>query len=89
MPTIIPHLREASNDADSLPPNFDPQQFPILAVHWFGIHQPTRPSAEVIDLNIIRLAAALHRLGQTIGADVGSRNDMLRRLAPRVREAPQ
>ncbi len=87
MSTVI--AREANTDADTLPFDFDVQRFPILATHWFGVPEPAKPSAEVVDLNIIRLAAALHQLGQTIGADVGSRNDMLRRLAPRVREAPQ
>ncbi len=79
---IIPHLREASfNDADTLPSDFDPQRFPILAAHWFGWRQPTKSSAEVFDLDLIRLAAALHRLGEAVGADVGNRGDMLKRLA--------
>ena len=85
MHTIIPHLREASfNDADTLPSDFDLQRFPILARHWFGLHEPAKPSAEVVDLNLVRLAAALHRLGEAIGADVGSRADMLKRIAPRT-----
>ena len=87
MHIIIPHIREASSDADSLPPNFDPKQHPILACHWFGLHEPAKPSAEVVDLKLIRLAAALHRLGETIGADVGSQTDMLERVAPRPGEA--
>ena len=90
MHTIIPHLREASSsDADTLPSGFDPQRFPILATHGFGLHEPAKPSAEVVDLNLICLAVALHRLGQTIGAEVGSRADMLERLAPRVHEVRQ
>ena len=48
-----------------------------------------RPPAEFIDLNVIRLAAALHRLGETIGADVGSRKDMLKRLAAPAHEVPR
>ncbi len=90
MSTVI--AREANTDVNTFPKGFDPQRFPILAAHWFGAGAraaPARLSAEVVDLDRMRLAAALHRLGQTIGADVGSRNDMLRRLAPRVREAPQ
>ena len=58
-------------------------------------HRPTllhqcgtmRPSAEVVDLNLIRLAIALYRLGRAIGADVGRRADMLERVAPRAHEA--
>ena len=65
---------------DAAPPNFDPQQCPILAVHWFGMHQPARPSAEVVDLNLIRLAAALHGLATANGLDVGTRADFARRL---------
>ena len=88
MHTILPHLREASSsDADTLPSDFDPQRWPILATHWFGAHRPARPSAEVVDLNVIRLAAALHRLGETIGAEVGSHGDVLKRLTPRPGEA--
>ena len=79
MLTIIPHLREASfNDPDALPPNFDIQQLPILATHWFGVHEPAKPSAEVVDLNVVRLAAALHRLGEAIGP---SRRDVSPRSA--------
>ena len=55
---------------------------PTCVTHWFAVHQPARPTAEVVDLNLVRLAAALHRLGETIGADVGSRADMLKRIAP-------
>ncbi len=84
MHTMIPHLVEASNDANTLPPNFDPQRFPILTVHWFGWRQPVL--AEVVDLNLVRLAAALHQFGKTIGANAGSRTDMLRRLTPRTHE---
>ncbi len=87
MHTMIPHLVEASNDANTLPPNFDPQRFPILAVHWFGWRQPVL--AEVVDLNLVRLAAALHQFGETIGADVGSRKDMLKRLAAPAHEVPR
>ena len=84
MHTIIPHLEEASfNDADTLPFDFDVQRFPILATHCVGVHEPAKSSAEVVDLNLVRLAAALHRLGQTIGVEVGGRNDMLERVAPR------
>ncbi len=87
MSTVI--AREANTGVDTLPKGFDPQRFPILARHWFGWRQPARPSAEVVDLNIIRLAAALHQLGQTIGADVGSRADLLKRIAPRGHEVPR
>ncbi len=87
MSTVI--AREADTDVNTIPKGFDPQQFPILAVHWFGIHRPARPSAEIVDLNIIRLAAALHRLGQTIGVEVGSRADLLKRIAPRGHEVPR
>ncbi len=87
MSTVI--AREANTDVNTFPKGFDPQRFPILAVHWFGIHRPVRSSAEVVDLNIIRLAAALHRLGETIGADVGSRADLLKRIAPRGHEVPR
>ena len=52
-------------------------------------HRPVWPAAEVVDLNLMRLAAALHRLGETSGADVGSRKDMLKRIAPRGHEAQQ
>ena len=52
-------------------------------------HRPAWPAAEVVDLNLMRLAAALHRLGETIGADVGSRKDMLKRLAAPAHEARQ
>ena len=80
----------ARRDSDSdLPPDFDPDEHPILATHWFGVHEPAKPSAEVVDLNLVRLAAALHSLGEAIGADVGSRADMLKRLAPRTHEVPR
>ncbi len=85
MSTVI--AREAN--LDTFPLGFDPQRCPILAVQWFGIRRPVRSSAEVVDLNIIRLAAALHRLGETIGADVGSRADLLKRIAPRGHEVPR
>ena len=78
---------EAIAADESLPSNFDPRQFPILAAHWFGVRQSAKPSAEVVDLDLVRLAAALHRLGEAVGADVGSRWDMLERLAPRGHEA--
>ena len=48
-----------------------------------------RPPAEVVDLNLVRLAAALHRLGEAIGADVGRRADMLKRIAPPAHEVPR
>ena len=47
---------------------------------------PGAITAPVVGLEFIRLAAALHRLGETIGVEVGSRADMLRRLL-RIREA--
>ena len=80
MHTMIPHLVEASNDANTLPSNFDPQRFPILAVHWFGVHQPAKPSADVVDLNLIRLAVALQGLAKANGIEVGTRADVARRL---------
>ena len=79
MSTVI--AREANTDADTLPSDFDPQRFPILAVHWFGQHEPARPSAKAVDLDRMRLGAALHRLGEAVGADVDNRGDMLKRLA--------
>ena len=81
MLTILPRQTEVADHPDTLPSNFNPKQYPILATHWFGLHEPAKPLAEVIDLNIIRLAAALHRLGEVVGADVGNRGDMLKRLA--------
>ncbi len=89
MPTISPAQTEAPDCADALPLDFDPQEYPILARHWFGLHEPAKPSAEVVDLNLVRLAAALHGLGETIGADVGSRADLLKRIAPRGHEVPR
>ena len=86
MHTIVPHVWEAPSDADTLPSDFDPQQHPILARHWFGLHEPAEPSAEIVDLDRMRLGAALHRLGETVGADVGNRGDMLKRLTS-VKEA--
>ena len=79
--------REAAVGTDTLPQGFDPRRFPILAVHWFGLHEPARPLAEVVDLNHIRLAAALHRLSEVVGAEVGTPGDMLKRLTPRAHEA--
>ncbi len=65
----------------------------IAPLHWG--HRPTllhqcgtmRPPADVIDINVIRLAVALHRLGEVIGIEVGSRKDMLERVAPQAHEA--
>ena len=81
--------RYLDSPAESLPKGFDPNIFPIIARHYFGWRRPIKPSAEVIDLNLMRLAAALHRLGETIGADVDSRADLLKRLAPRGHEVPR
>ncbi len=80
MHTMIPHLVEASNDANTLPPNFDPQRFPIFAVHWFGMRRPARPFVEVVDFQTIRLAVALHGLAKANGIEVGTRADVARRL---------
>ncbi len=88
----IPKARQATSNryldspAESLPKGFDPFNFPIIARHWFGWRRPIKPSAEVIDISLIRLAAALHRLGEAIGIEVGSRADMLRRFTPRAHE---
>ena len=38
------------------------------------------PARNVIDFQTIRLARALHSLGEAVGADVGRPVDMLRRL---------
>ena len=84
MNTIIPHCVEAPSGVDALPTDFDPKRHPIIAQHWFGWRQPVL--AEVVDLNLVRLAAALHQFGKTIGANAGSRTDMLRRLTPRTHE---
>ena len=78
---------EASTDpAVAAPPNFDPLQFPILAVHFFGHRQPASRSAEITDFGLVRLATALHRLGVSIGADVGGRGDVLKRITPQTHE---
>ena len=79
--------RYLDSPAESLPRGLDPFNFPIIARHWFGWRRPIKPPADVIDLNVIRLAAALHRLGEAIGADVGCRRDMLKRIAPPAHEA--
>ena len=81
------HYRD--DPAESLPKGFDPFNFPMIARHWFGWRRPIKPSAEVIDISLIRLAAALHRLGEAIGIEVGSRKDMLERVAPRGHEVPR
>ena len=91
----IPKARQATSNryldspAESLLRGCDPFNFPIIARHWFGWRRPIKPSAEVIDLNVIRLAVALHRLGEVIGIEVGSRKDMLERVAPRGHEVPR
>ncbi len=41
---------EAAHCADTLPPNFDPQQHPILARHWFGLEPSTDARSTVFDV---------------------------------------
>ena len=64
----------------ALPSDFDPRRFPILAAHYFGHPLPVEPSAEVVDLRLVHLARALHRLGDTIDVNAGGRAEMLRRV---------
>ena len=78
-----PRIGETATEAGTdpvvaVPSNFDPHRHPILAVHWFG--QPESRTAPVVDLDLIHLTVALHRLGETIGADVGNRADMFKRI---------
>ncbi len=64
MHTIVPHVWEASSDADTLPSDFDPQQHPILARHWLGIEpradarQTAFNARRVESADLIRLEAA-------------------------------
>lgn len=74
----------STNLAIAAPPDFDPRRFPILAAHFFGRHQSASRLAEIIDFDRVRLAAALHRLGKTIGVNTGTRAEMQRRLAPQI-----
>ena len=76
-----------SNAPVALPADFNPRRHPILARHWFGCPTPAESSIGVVNSDLLRLAAALHRLGETIGANTGTRAEMLRRLALRVHEA--
>ena len=64
-----------------LPSDFDPRRFPILATHYFGYSVPAKTPVEVVDLHLIRLSAVLHRLGNSISVDAGTRAEMLRRIA--------
>ncbi len=98
MHTYTPSSRQASRPALDTPSAKHRAAFGPGAIH--ALHEPgfeerrpdrgPRPlgkiAAEVVDLNLMRLAAALHRLGETIGADVGSRKDMLKRLAAPAHE---
>ena len=79
MHTIIPHPVKASNDADTPTPNFNPEHFPILATHWFGL-DPNSQTSSIIDFEVTRVARALHTLGVGVGADVGNLADVHRRL---------
>ena len=74
-----------------IPKNFSPKKFPILSLHWFGL-QPSphandrQPPAvdRVADLGVVRLGAALHRLGISVGADIGTRSNVIEALGQRV-----
>ena len=63
---------------DVVPEDFNPDENPILAVHYFGI--PHHRGAEVFDYRRLRLARALHGLGAANGIEVGTRADVARRL---------
>ncbi len=60
-----------------IPKDFSPEKFPILSLHWIGL--PPSPQANdrqppvidrVADFGVVRLGAALHRLGENVGANV-------------------
>ena len=74
-----------------VPKGFSPEKFPILSLHWFGL--PPSPQAndrqppvigQVADLGVVRLGAALHRLGISVGADIGTRSNVIEALGQRV-----
>ena len=65
--TIPVHRHASWPDSLQASPQFDAKAMPILAVHWFGCLAPVEPSAEIDDRHLMRLAAALHRLGEGNG----------------------
>lgn len=74
-----------------IPKGFDAAEFPILSLHWFGLQpspqandRPPTVVGPVADLGVVRLGAALHRLGISVGADIGTRSNVIEALGQRV-----
>ncbi len=77
--------------ATPIPKDFRPDECPILSLHWFGIEpcpqaNDRQPPAvdRVADLGVVRLGAALHRLGISVGANIGTRSNVIEALGQRV-----
>ena len=69
-------------------------EFPILSLHWFG-QQPCPQAHDlpptvvgpVADLGAVRLGAALHRLGISVGADISTQSNVIEALGRRVQSS--
>ncbi len=77
-----------------VPKGLDPEKFPILSLHWFGLQpcpqandRPPTVVGPVADLGVVRLGAALHRLGISVGADIGTRSNVIEALGRRVQSS--
>jgi hypothetical protein len=80
--TVASHALDSQ--VEDLPLGLDPTTTPIIATHFFGWRPPVEPSVEVTDLDLFRLAGALHRLGKALGVNVGHPADVLRKLEVRL-----
>ncbi len=83
--------RAARAPGGPLPKGFNPDECPILSLHWFGLQpcpqandRPPTVVGPVADLGVVRLGAALHRPGISIGVNIGTQRNVIEALGQRV-----